>query len=130
MRSRHGFVLAELVTAVVIIAVLMGVTASVILMCSEHVGNAHAFFTARQVASNHLETMTQLSFDDLQLTSDAGDEFESALGAQLKDFSGNVRVEEFDGNPALKKITVTVQWRGKRRARELSLSVLKGERTP
>ncbi len=129
-RSKNGFLLAELATAVFLIAVLMAVTTSIIFACSDHVRAAHNAFLARQITSNHLETLKHLPFDDLHVTSGDGDDFTSPLGTQLKDFAGTVRVEQFNENEALKQITVTVRWNEKRRTRELSLSVLKAKRTP
>jgi len=130
IRSRNGFLLAELATAVFLIAALMAVTTSIIFACSDHVRAAHGFFLARQITSNHLETMKHLPFDDLHFSSADGEDFTSPLSTQLKDFAGKVRVEQFNANPGLKRITVTVRWHEKRRTREVSLSVLRGKRTP
>jgi hypothetical protein len=130
MRSRNGYILAELATAVFIISVLMAVTGSFIFMCSDQMGASHDFLIARQIASNKLEMMRSLPFDELRPTDGDGDDFTSPLSAELNGFVAMVHVEPFDGNAALKKITVTVRWSEKRRTRELSLSVLKGDRTP
>ena len=130
MQSRNGYIVAELATAVFIIGVLMAVTGSLIFMCSDEMGASHDFLIARQIASNKLETMRSLPFDEIRVTSADGEDFTSPLSTELRGFAAKVRVEPLDGNAALKKITVTVQWSEKRRTRELSLSVLRGDRTP
>jgi type II secretory pathway pseudopilin PulG len=129
MRSRSGFLLLELVTAVFIIGVILVVTTTIIFACSDHVHSAHSFLVARQIASNQLELLHGLDFDDLHPTSADGREFTSPLGAQLRGFVGEVRIEPFDGNPALKRITVTVRWNEQQRARGISFSVLRAKRT-
>lgn len=129
-RTNRGFMLAELATAVVIVGILLAVTGALIIMSSDEIRASHKAFVARQIASNELETMKLVPFDELQLTADDAKAFESPLSAELRDFAGTLRVEAFNANPNLKKITVTVRWAEKRRMRELSLSLLRGKRTP
>lgn len=129
-RNNRGFMLAELATAVVIVGILLAVTGALIIMSSDEIRASHKAFVARQIASNELETMKLVPFDELQLTADDGKAFESPLSAELRDFAGTLHVEAFNANPSLKKITVTVRWAEKRRMRELSLSLLRGKRTP
>jgi hypothetical protein len=129
-RVDRGYMLAELATAVFVIGILLAVSASLTIMSSDQVRASHKAFVARQIASNELETMKLVPFDELETTAAASRPFESSLSAELRGFAGTVRVEDFDGDPALKKITVTVRWAEKRRTREISLSLLRGKRTP
>lgn len=129
-RTNRGYILGELAVAVFVVGVLLAVTSALILMSNDQVRASHKAFVARQIASNRLETMKLASFDELALTDADGQPFESALSGELRDFVGTVHVEAFAGDPALKNITVTVQWAEKRRTRTLSLSLLRGRRTP
>jgi hypothetical protein len=128
IRNKHGIVFAELLTAIVLVGGIFTVTATLIVMSAGEVGAANDFLIARQIASSRLETIRARPFDEIR-TADA-EPFDSPLGDQLRGFSGTVRVEPFQGDADLKQITVTVRWQHKQRTRELSLSLLKGRRTP
>ncbi|MBN1916305.1 MAG: hypothetical protein JW889_00230 [Verrucomicrobia bacterium] len=133
-RSNHGYILGELATAVFVIGILLAVTTALIVMSNDQVRASHKAFVARQIAVNQLETLKRVPFDELELTAAEGRPLDSELSAllsgELRDFAGAVRVEPFAGDPALKTITVTIRWAEKRRTRELSLSLLRGKRTP
>ena len=117
MRDQRGFSLPEVMAALLILTIVITVSFTAFLARNRRLQQASEIMLAWQALSNEAEYQRRVAYSALA----DSDEFESetALLAPLKPFTTTITVE--DGDPGVRWVTMTVEWRNGGRSEELTL---------
>lgn len=114
MRADHGFSLAELLMALLILSVVMTTSMAAFLERDRRQQQAREIIVAYQVLANESEYWRRIDYDTLEQNRTFRSD--TAILNSLGDFNTIVAVAQTQ--PHVKNVTLTIRWReGKRQAR-------------
>lgn len=117
MRDQRGFSLPEVMAALLILTIVITVSFTAFLERNRRLQQASEIMLAWQALSNEAEYQRRVAYGALA----DSDEFvsETSLLKPLKPFTTTITVE--DGDPGVRWVTMTVEWRNGERSEELTL---------
>ena len=116
MRQQRGFSLPEVMAALLILTVIITVSFAAFLERNRRLQQASEIMLAWQALSNEAEYQRRVPYG---LLADGEFESETTLLAPLKPFTTAITVE--DGDPGIRWVTMTIEWRNGERSEELTL---------
>lgn len=118
MRSQHGFSLAEVLVALLVLAIVITTTLAMFVERQKRLRQATETILAYQALANEAEMRRRVDFDKLD-AAPASFMSDTALLAPLKPFATIVSVK--DAQQDVKHLTLTIRWNNGQRLATLGL---------
>ena len=118
MRSQRGFSLAELLVALLVLAIVITTTLAMFVERQKRLRQATETILAYQALANETETWRRIAFANLDKQPPTF-QSDTSLLTPLAPFATIVSVKA--GGPAVKHVTLTIRWNNGQRVASLSL---------